>query len=153
MNLRKENQVDDKGFAIYHDLIIDAPISKVFKSVISPHHLVNWWPYKCTGIAAIGEVYNFYFTPEYDWFAKVIELVPDAAFYVKMTHADEDWSPTSFGFDMYEVKGKVQLEFWHKGWPSCNEHYRRSSFCWAMLLNGLKNYIEKGVVTPFKDRE
>ena len=31
-------------------------------------------------------------------------------------------------------------------------HYGRSSYCSAMLLNGLKNYIEKGVVVPFEDK-
>jgi hypothetical protein len=153
MGQLKTKQKDVNGYAIYHDLIIDAKVSKVFKSVTDPDHLVNWWPYKCTGLAAIGGSYNFYFSPEYDWFAEVIQLIPDTAFYVKMTKSDDDWNNTTFGFDIHEVDRKVLLEFWHVGWPECNGHFRNSSFCWAILLNGLKNYIEKGIVVPFQDRE
>jgi len=153
MDQLKAKHRDVKGFAIYHDLIIDAQVSKVFKSVTDPEHLVNWWPYKCTGFAAKGEAYNFYFSPEYDWFAEVIQLIPDTAFYVKMTKSDDDWNPTTFGFDMHQIGTKVQLEFWHVGWPECNRHFRNSPFCCAILLNGLKNYIEKGIIVPFQDRE
>lgn len=70
-----------------------------------------------------------------------------------MTKTDEDWNPTSFGFDSEELEIMVQVRFWHKGWPECNAHFRRSSFCWAIPLNGLKNYIEKGVIIPFVERE
>jgi len=70
-----------------------------------------------------------------------------------MTKSDQDWDPTSFGFDLEDIENGVLVKFWHKGWPECNHHFRRSSFCWAMLLNGLKNYVEKGIIKPFKERE
>ncbi|MEQ8573885.1 MAG: SRPBCC domain-containing protein, partial [Fulvivirga sp.] len=74
-------------------------------------------------------------------------------FHIKMTDADEDWNPTSFGFDLTELEGGVDVKFWHVGWPECNHHFRRSSYCWAILLQGLKNYIEKGIIIPFEERE
>jgi hypothetical protein len=70
-----------------------------------------------------------------------------------MTKADEDWTNTVFGFEIVNLEEGVRLEFWHKGWPDCNHHFRRSSWCWAILLNGLKNYIEKGTIVPFCERE
>jgi uncharacterized protein YndB with AHSA1/START domain len=143
---------DDKGLSIYHSLIIDADLAKVFRSVSEPEHLVNWWPDRCVGIPKLGNTYGFYFGPEYNWRGKVSEFVPNKAFYVKMTDADEDWVPTTFGFDISTLDDKVQLDFWHKGWPSCNAHFKRSSFCWAILLKGLKDYIEAGIVIPFADR-
>ena len=143
----------DQGFSIYHDLVIDASPERVFKAITDPDQLVNWWPYKCSGMARAGAEYNFYFGPEYDWYAKVIRVIPDKAFYIQMIKSDEDWNGTTFGFDLHLKQGKVQLQFWHKGWPQLNEHFRRSSFCWAMLLQGLKNYVENGLIIPFEKRE
>jgi len=59
---------------------------------------------------------------------------------------------TSFGFDFENGGKNVRLKFWHKGWPECNAHYRYSSFCWAILLKGLKDYVENDVVIPFEER-
>lgn len=142
-----------EGFAIYHDLLIDASMERVFQAITKPDQLVDWWPEKCSGEPRIGAEYNFYFGPEYDWYAKVIEVKENKAFYIQMTKSDQDWNGTTFGFDLNWKQEKVQLQFWHKGWPQCNEHFRRSSFCWAMLLQGLKNYAEKGWIIPFEKRE
>jgi len=140
------------GFNIYHDLTIDASLRSVFQAISQPEHLVNWWPLKCTGKPSDGEIYNFFFTEEYDWFGEVFNYVAEASFYIKMTKSDPDWDPTSFGFDLEEVDRKVLLKFSHVGWPECNHHFRRSSFCWAILLKGLKEYLEKGIILPFEKR-
>lgn len=139
--------------SIYHDLIINASISKVYAAITEPEHLVNWWPKRCSGKPQVGEVYNFFFTPQYDWLGKVIKAEPNRAFHIKMTSADADWDPTSFGFDLEETASHMEVHFWHIGWPDCNAHFKRSSFCWAILLKGLKDYVEKGVVVPFEERE
>ena len=142
-----------ENYAIYHDLVIKAPIDKVFQAITEPADLINWWPLRCSGVPKENEVYNFFFTPEYDWYGKVIKVEPNKSFHIKMTQADADWDPTSFGYDLEQNEEEVQVQFWHVGWPACNAHYRRSSFCWAILLNGLKNYVEKGIVIPFEERE
>ena len=147
-----ENKANN-SFEIYHDLLINVPVSDVFEVVTMPKHLIQWWPLKCTGTPVVGGEYNFYFTPEYDWFASVIEHSENKTFQLQMIKADTDWNGTIIGFDMCEIKGNTQLRFWHKDWPKCNDHYRRSSFCWATLLNALKNYLEKGIVIPFEERE
>lgn len=144
--------MQDKNFGIYHDLTINAPIEKVFAAVSEPEHLVNWWPLKCTGKPEIGAEYNFYFTPEYDWYGKVNEIIPNQRFFVKMTKSDLDWDGTLLGFEMTERNGKTYLRFTHLDWPECNAHYRIASFCWAMLLKGLKDYLEKGTILPFEER-
>jgi uncharacterized protein YndB with AHSA1/START domain len=145
--------VNNKAHSIYHDLTVSASATDVFDSVNKHEHLVNWWPLKCSGQPTLGATYNFNFGPEYSWFGKVVGYEPNKSFHIKMTQADPDWEPTTFGFDIQELEGKVHLQFWHVGWPECNAHFKRSSFCWAMLLNGLKNYLEKGIVIPFEERE
>lgn len=144
---------ENKSFAIYHDLVVNTSLEKVFNAVSKPKHLINWWPLKCTGNPTVGEEYNFYFTPEYDWLAEVIKCIPNESFHIKMTKSDPTWDSTSFGFDLTSVNDRVQIKFWHIGWKECDTDFRRSSFCWAMLLNSLKNYLEKGIVIPFEDRE
>lgn len=138
--------------SIYHDLVIKATISKVFDAVSEPECLINWWPKTCKGIPKENEIYNFFFTSEYDWYGKVINYKKDSSFYIKMLKSDADWNPTSFGFDLLQENNKVKVQFWHTGWLECNAHFRTTSFCWAMLLNGLKNYVEKDIVIPFEKR-
>ena len=140
------------GFNIYHDFVINAPIEKIFNAISQPEHLNNWWTNRCTGTPELGSKYNFYFTAEYDWHGKVITCQPNQAFHIKMIKADEDWNPTSFGFNLEQLEEGVQVRFWHIDWPECNHHFRQSSFCWALLLNGLKSYLEKGIIIPFVER-
>lgn len=142
------------GYTIYHDLYIRASLSEVFDAISLPAHINNWWTQKCTGEPELGASYNLYFAPEYNWFGTVSSCVPNRSFHIKMTHADPDWEPTTFGFDLEEMDDdKVRLKFSHKNWPACNGHFRHSSYCWAILLNYLKNYLERGVVVPFEERE
>lgn len=140
------------GFNIYHDFVIKASLKQVFDAVSMPEHLNNWWTKKCTGTPKLNAEYNFYFSPEYDWLGEVITFQPNHAFYIKMTKADPDWEPTSFGFNLEQIDKGVQVRFFHIDWPECNHHFRHSSFSWALLLNGLKNYVENHIIIPFEDR-
>ncbi len=147
-----DTTIDKKGLEIQHDLTISAPIEKVYDAVSQPDHLKNWWPLKCTGVPKLNEEYNFYFGPEYNWYGKVSKIEDEKSFFIKMTKSDEDWDPTTFGFDMEKREGTVYLRFRHSGWPHLNDHFKTSSQCWADLLNGLKAYIEKGEIIPFENR-
>lgn len=137
---------------IYHNLTINATSEKVFKAISQPTDLINWWPQKCEGIPKLGERYHFFFTKEYDWYGEVVKYVPNNAFYIKMKIADNDWLPTTFGFDLIKKTAATQVRFFHKDWPSCNDHFKQASYCWALLLFNLKNYVEKGTIIPFEER-
>ena len=140
------------GFNIYHDLVIKASLQEVFNAISQPKHLNNWWTKNCTGTPLLNSEYNLYFTPEYDWYGKVITCQPNQAFHIKMTKSDAEWDSTTFGFNLEQLNEGVQVRFFHIDWPECNHHFRQSSFCWALLLNGLKNYSEKGIIVPFEER-
>ena len=142
-----------ESFEIHHDLLIKKPSALVFKAVTEPTHLVNWWPLKCSGKPEKGEVYNFNFTDDYDWYGEVIHVEENRTFHVKMVKSDDNWNPTSFGFDLEENSNATLVKFWHVGWPACNDEFRQSSYCWAILLNSLKKYLETGVIVPFNLRE
>lgn len=142
----------EEGFSIYHNLLIKAPKQKVFDAVSIPEHLNNWWTLKSFGKPKLGEEYNLNFTDKYDWYCKVATCKPYDSFHLKMTKSDKDWNPTTFGFDLEERDNGTYLKFSHVNWPEENDHLKHSSFCWAMLLNGLKNYIEKGTIILFEER-
>lgn len=140
------------SFNIYHNLLIKASIIEVFDAVSIPEHLNNWWTLKSNGKPEMGATYNLNFTDEYDWYCQVSVCKPFDSFHLKMTKSNKDWDPTTFGFDLEEEDNGTYLKFSHVNWPENNDHLKHSSFCWAMLLNGLKNYLEKGIIIPFEER-
>lgn len=105
------------GFAIYHNFVINATAKEVFDAVSLPEHLNNWWPFRSSGTPVLGNEYNFNFTDAYNWFGEVSKCIPNNAFYIKMTHSDKDWNPTTFGFELEEMEGGVSVKFSHVNWP------------------------------------
>ena len=137
---------------IYHNLLINSSLDKVYEAISLPKHLINWWPLKCSGIPELNQEYNFNFTEEYDWYGVVAKVDKDESFHIKLTKADADWQPTTFGFELEKTTSAVRLRFSHRNWPECNNHFKYSSFCWALLLQGLKEYVETGKVISFEER-
>lgn len=139
-------------FNIYHSLLIEQSLSKVFKAISQPKHLDNWWTLKSSGKPMLDATYNLNFTNTFNWFCKVSKVELNKSIHFKMTKSDEYWDSTTFGFDLEEVENGTLVNFSHVNWPKQNHHFKHSSFCWAMLLNGLKNYLEKDIIIPFEAR-
>ena len=139
-------------YTILHDVTIKAPAAKIFDAITQPRALENWWPLRCSTDNQTPATYNFYFTDEYDWYGVVSKVEKNKSFHIRMTQSDEDWAPTTFGFDLEDANGLVLVKFHHSGWQSTNHHFRRTSYCWAILLHGLKRYIEEGHIIPFEER-
>ncbi|MCK0110155.1 SRPBCC domain-containing protein [Flavobacteriaceae bacterium S0825] len=140
------------SFNIYHNLVINTSPKEVFDAVTLPKHLDNWWTLKSSGKPELHAEYNLNFTDEYDWYCKVSQVKPNESFHLKMTKSDDDWNPTTFGFDLVDTKNGTLLKFSHVNWLKENNEFKNSSFCWAMLLNDLKNYLEEGKIVPFDER-
>ncbi|WP_299334233.1 SRPBCC domain-containing protein [uncultured Psychroserpens sp.] len=137
---------------IYFDLYINSSVKQVFDAFCLPEHLDNWWTLKSSGKPELGHIYNLNFTDDYNWFAEVSKVKANEYFYLKMTDSSSDWNPTTFGITLESHDNKTLFKFSHTNWPENNHEFRNSSFCWAQLLQGLKNYIEKGNVIPFEQR-
>ncbi|MGC6479448.1 MAG: SRPBCC family protein [Flavobacteriaceae bacterium] len=138
--------------SIEHDLIIQASPAKVFHAITTPEELNQWWTKKCSGRPTMGAPYNLFFTEEYDWWGKVSACEVDQHFEIQMTQSDQDWDPTRFGFRLHTKGNATLVAFYHEGWQENNHHFKFSSWCWALLLKGLKDYLEKGTVIPFEKR-
>lgn len=138
---------------IYHDFVIDVPREKVFEAVSTPEGLNNWWTLRCKGKPGLKEKYNLYFSEEYDWFANVSKFEENEVIEFSMTDAMDEWLPTQFGFILKkENADHTYVQFYHENWKEVSQEFRIASYCWANLLRQLKQYLEKGIITPFEER-
>lgn len=125
---------------------------EVFEAVSTPKGLDAWWTKRASGEPAQGAEYELWFGPDYDWRAVVSRCQRESEFELQMTAASTNWNRTRVGF-LLEYKGGVtQVQFHHSDWPALNDHYKVSSFCWAMYLRLLKRYVELGEVIPYEGR-
>lgn len=137
---------------LFHHFPIKAPAVEVFRAVSSPSGLDIWWTKRSSGVAELGAEYELWFGPDYDWRARVSRCTPNTEFELELIRADDDWTGTRIGFDFEERDGLTHVRFANTGWPAANEHFRVSSFCWAMYLRLLKRFVEFGEVVPYEER-
>jgi uncharacterized protein YndB with AHSA1/START domain len=137
---------------ILHDFPIAAPAARVFAAVSTPAGLDEWWTLRSAGRPATGERWRLDFGPGYEWTAVVRHCEPAATFELELVDAMPDWAGTRVRFDLAEADGSTALRFAHTRWPSATEHFRVSSFCWAMYLRVLRRFVEHGERVPYDRR-
>lgn len=137
---------------IFHHFPINAPSEKVFESISTPKGLDRWWSESARGKAAMGEKFHLSFGPGYNWSAVVTKFIYGKEFELTMLESDSDWEGSKVGFNLAEVNGVTQVRFYHTGWKEANEHYKISTYCWAMYLRILKRNLEFGEEVAYKDR-
>ena len=137
---------------IHYQFPVRASAARVFAAIATPEGLDAWWTLQASGSPGAGNVYALGFGAGYEWGAIVSVCVEDAAFEFTMMRADADWEGTKVGFLLAEKGGTTEVRFYHAGWSRENDHYRISSFCWAMYLRLLRRYCESGEVTRYDDR-
>lgn len=138
---------------ILHDLPIAVPATKLFEAVSTPAGLDRWWSLHAEGTPGAGALYTLDFGPGYQWSARVSRCEPVRAFELTLVDAMPDWVGTRVRFELEaSAPDRTQLHFAHLGWPSATEHYRVSSYCWAMYLRLLRRTVEIGEVVPYAQR-
>ena len=137
---------------ILHDFPVSAPASRVFEAVSTPAGLDRWWTITSSGEPQLGTEYALDFGPEYQWRARVSACEPDRLFELELTDAMDDWMGTRVRFELTESNGTTQVKFAHRLWPGATEHYRVSTFCWAMYLRLMKRNVEHGEFVPYERR-
>ena len=132
---------------------ITAPASAVFDAIVTPKGLDSWWTLSSKGEPSEGSEYQFYFAPEYDWRGVLSEVQPGKRVVWTFTDAEPDWTGTQLCFDLAEKDGRTWVEFNHRNWDGTIDHFRHSSYCWAMYLRHLKRFVEEGIVVPYSERD
>lgn len=137
---------------IFHNFPIEAPTEKVFDAISLSEGLDKWWTKRSEVNPSPGGIYTLDFGPGYIWKAIVTEYVTAKVIELEMTEADDDWLGTKIGFHLINSQRKSIVNFYHTGWPQKNEHYKISSYCWAMYLRILKRHLEYGEWVPYEKR-
>ena len=137
---------------IVHDFPVAVDATRVFEALSTPDGLNHWWTARCTGTPRVGAEYELGFGPGEDWRAEVIWYERDREFELEMIDADEDWRSTRVGFSLAGTPGGTHVQFRHTRWSEVNDHFRRSSYCWAMYLRLLVRFLEHGEHVRYEDR-
>lgn len=137
---------------ILQDFAVQVPPDRVFDGVSQPALLDQWWTLRSRGEPSVGSAYELDFGPGHLWHAVVTIVRPGAAFELRLTDADPDWSNTTVGFDLSAAGGGTQVRFHHSGWSEPSDHYRTSCHCWALYLRILRRYLEHGEIVPYDRR-
>lgn len=137
---------------ILHDFAIAAPPARVFEAMSSPTGLDAWWSKSSSGEPSAGSIYQLGFGEGFQWRAVVRSVTFERELEWEFTDADADWTGTRVGFRLEGDAERTRVCFHHTGWSQANEHFRSSSYCWALYLRLLKRYLEDGEVVPYEAR-
>ena len=138
---------------ISQGFFIKSSKEKIFEAISTAAGFNNWWTKECSGIPKLDSEFNFYFSEEYNWKAKVTKLILYTEIEFTMTLASESWEDTLFGFKLTnDTNENIFVEFYHKNWKEVNKEFQITNYCWANLFFQLKEYIETGVVLEFSQR-
>lgn len=129
-----------------------APIESVFAALTNSEGLDSWWTMTSSCEPMAGGECKFGFGPEYQWRAVVSDWEPDWLVEYRFTEADSDWTGTTLRFALSAVRDLTMVDFAHANWREANEHFRTTSFCWAMYLRLMRVYLETGSVIPYDQR-
>ncbi len=91
--------------------------------------------------------------PSVQWTGEVTRCEAPSAFEWTMRDTDADWHGTRVGFTLKDIPGGALVEFYHRGWPAENDHFRGSCYCWASYLRILRRHLEHGDVVPYEARD
>jgi uncharacterized protein YndB with AHSA1/START domain len=133
-------------------LNINAPVTKVFNAFATADGLDTWWTLNSKANPVQNGIYHFHFGEGYDWKGRVTELVNYEAIEWEITEASPDWVGSKVGVILKEVANHTVVDFYHKGWAEASDHFRISSYCWAVYLRCMKANLERGVFIPYEDR-
>lgn len=138
---------------IVQEFTVKAGPERVFQTMATPQGLAEWWTKTSAGEPRQGAEYTLTFGPEYDWRGRVARYAPNSAFELEISKADPDWTGTRVGCELRpEGKDSTRVRFYHTGWPTENEHWRVSCYCWAMYLRIMRRYLEHGETVPYEHR-
>jgi uncharacterized protein YndB with AHSA1/START domain len=142
------------GVDISHELVIPAPIDRVFACVSTADGLNAWWTETASAEPRLAGGYAFGFGPSYQWRGVVVVYDAPRVIEWEMTETApfDDWQRTRVRVELSTESVGTRLVFSHRGWPSASQHYRISSFCWAQYLRLLARHAVSGEIVPFANR-
>jgi uncharacterized protein YndB with AHSA1/START domain len=139
---------------IEHELVVDAPVERVFAEFATAEGLASWWTLTSSIEPRLGGRTTFDFGAPYHWAGVIRAFDPPFAIEWEMTETDPmpDWRGTRVGALLTREGERTRVHFHHRGWASATQHARVSSFCWAMYLRLLARHCVTGEVVAYERR-
>ena len=137
---------------IHHEFPVTGSRQHVFEAITRPGGLNAWWTLRASGIPEKSARYTFDFGPGYVWTGIVVACEAPDHIEWRFVDASPDWVDTRLSFTLEESNGTTTVRFAHTRWRAATQHYRVTSFCWAMYLRHLKRYVEIGCIIPYGAR-
>ena len=140
---------------IEHELVVAAPIGRVFDCFSTADGLSAWWPNSALADPTVGGVYHFDFDAVHQWSGvlRVFDAPSSIEWEMTDTSPMPDWLGTRVGARLTAEGAHTRLHFYHRGWDGVTPHSRISSFCWATYLRLLARYCTTGEVLPYERRD
>jgi len=147
-----ENELSrEQTKSIYHKLLIEAPVEKVYGALTTQKGLAGWWTPDTVAKPEIGSVARFAFGPSYFKEMEITELKPYSSVKWLCLKAYEEWVGTTITFELEPHRKGSTLSFHHDGWAAYTSEFAGCSFDWALFLRSLKLLCETGKGIPYPD--
>lgn len=137
--------------SIFHSLLIEAPVEKVYEALTTQRGLAGWWTTETKAEPAAGTISRFSFGPDYFKEMKIEELRPYNKVKWLCLKGFEEWIGTTVTFELEPHKRGCSLLFHHDRWKEYTREFAGCSFDWALFLRSLKFLCETGKGFPYPD--
>lgn len=138
---------------IYHQVLIDTTVDKLYEMVTTQRGLSKWWIKDCEAKPEIGHINIF---RRYNGIVnkmKVTDLNKNEFVQWECMNEADEWSGTIIMFEI-STKGNLScLDFRHNGYKRENQFYATCNFQWARHLFMLKEFCETGKNQIHKEKE
>lgn len=128
--------------SIEHVNFIKAPVSEVYRALVSETGLSAIWTPKLKVKPEEGHINEFDFDESEITRMKVIQLTENERIEWKCVTSDPEWVDTSIIFELSEKDGLTQVILKHTDWNAITPFYRWCNYNWALFLLRLKKYCE-----------
>jgi uncharacterized protein YndB with AHSA1/START domain len=156
---------------IHHELLIEAPATKIFDALTTQEGLSGWWTPEATTKPERGAIARIPFGPDYFKRMRVDELVPETLVRWTCIEGVGEWVDTKLSFEI-EGGGAVALARTHdelddqvaqlkhpdaatllifrqEGWRAQTPMFAECNYSWGRFLRSLKLYCETGKGRPW----
>jgi uncharacterized protein YndB with AHSA1/START domain len=135
-------------YDIRHRIGINAPKAEVQRAFATTDGLASWWTLDTEGDATEGGKLVFTFGDRGTVTVDVIEVTDDRVQWRGVAGPDE-WTGTTFTFDLAEEGGETVLLFTHGGWRQQAPFLAHCTSKWGAFLLGAKSLLEGGQAAPY----
>jgi uncharacterized protein YndB with AHSA1/START domain len=137
---------------IHHQLLIDAPVSRVYEFIATAEGISRWWDKQTPRETERGLVLEHNPGPKHGIVQlRVVERIPNTRVEWECisTHAESSpasaWTGTHFIFDLAERGNRAAaLDFRQTGYDERSTFFEDNKSAWWQVLQNLKRVVEAG---------